>query len=494
MTAAEAIRRAWSSRLSGRRVSGRRASRAVTALVIFAGFAASCSTPSAAPHEPRTAPGAPTLPAAVPSTGAATSTTDSTNISSAGADWTTYGHDASRSGADTTSPPATNPHPAWTSTPLDGAVYAQPLVIGSSVIAATENNSLYSLNASTGKINWSRHLAPPVSGSSLPCGNIDPSGITGTPVADPSTRTLWVVSFSPPAAHTLWQIDLDNGQILGSRPADPPGADPVSEQQRGALTLAGGTVYIPYGGLYGDCGNFRGWLAGLSATSPVDRSMAVYKTPAERAGIWAPPGAVIDGAGDLLVATGNGLPANVPGDANSVIRLDPSLRVLARFTAPDFQHLSETDTDLGSISPVLLPGGNVLQVGKEGVGYLLPPNLGSPLETLHVCGGAFGAGAVAGDNIYLSCFDGLYSLNVSGTGRLSSGWSATGIGPGPPVVAGGVVWTIDRSGALDGFSRSTGAKVYSYPVAVAGSFPTLAAARGALFVADGHRIIAFAGV
>jgi len=188
----------------------------------------------------------------------------------------------------------------------------------------------------------------------------------------------------------------------------------------------------------------------------------------------------------------------VPGDANSVLRLDPSLRVLARFTAPDFTHLSETDTDLGSISPVLLPGGNVLQVGKEGIGYLLPPNLGPPLETFHACSGAFGAGVVAGDNIYLSCFDGLYDIkltgaNLSGSGRLSSGWSVTGVRPGPPIVAGGVVWTVDRNGALDGFTQSTGARVYSHPVAVAGSFPTLAAAGGTLFVPDGRRIIAFAG-
>ena len=477
---------------------------AVGALLISAAVGTSCSSGGVAARTPRTARGVPTLPTAVPSTAPTTASghssstgSSTTGSSTTGADWVTFGHDASRSGVDATSPPATSPRPAWISVALDGALYAQPLVVGSSVIAATENNSLYSINASTGKVNWSRHLAPSVNGSSLPCGNIDPSGITGTPVADPSTHSLWVVTFTTPAAHTLWQIDLDDGHVLGSRPADPSGADAVSEQQRGALALTGGRVYIPYGGLYGDCGSYHGWIVGMSATSPADRAEVTYETPAEQAGIWAPPGPAVDSAGDLLVATGNGTPASVPGDANSVLRLDPSLKVVARFTAPDFEHLSETDGDLGSTSPVLLPGGDVLQVGKEGIGYVLPRGLGSPLQTFHVCGGGFGAGAVSASNVYLSCFDGLYSLNlsrnVSGAGHLSSGWSATGIHPGPPVVAGGVVWMVDRGGALDGFSQSTGAKVYSYPVAVAGSFPTLAASGGRLFVADGHRIIAFGG-
>ena len=78
--------------------------------------------------------------------------------------------------------------PSWTAS-VDGAVYAQPLVVGSEVIVATENDSVYALNASTGAVLWMRHLASPVP-SGLPCGNILPSGITGTPVADVATAAL----------------------------------------------------------------------------------------------------------------------------------------------------------------------------------------------------------------------------------------------------------------------------------------------------------------
>ena len=70
---------------------------------------------------------------------------------------------------------------AW-NTPLDGAVYAEPLVVGGHVIVATENNSLYSLNADTGQVEWQTNIGIPATRSELPCGNIDPLGITGTPV------------------------------------------------------------------------------------------------------------------------------------------------------------------------------------------------------------------------------------------------------------------------------------------------------------------------
>ena len=177
-----------------------------------------------------------------------------------------------------------------------------------------------------------------------------------------------------------------------------------------------------------------------------------------------------------------------------MVRLNPSLRVLARFTAPDYKSLSQTDRDLGSVSPAVVAGGNVLQVGKEGIGYLLPSNLTGTLRTFHVCDGAFGGTAVDGNNVYLSCFDGLYALAVTATAEAAVKWSVTGIRPGPPIVAGGAVWAVDRDGTLLGYSENNAAKRYSYPVAVAGSFPTLSASSGRLFVADGTRVIAFAGV
>jgi hypothetical protein len=73
-------------------------------------------------------------------------------------------------------------------------------------------------------------------------------------------------------------------------------------------------------------------------------------------------------------------------------------------------------------------------------------------------------------------------------------WSVTSVRPGPPIVAGGVVWVIDRAGALVGFSESTGRQVYRYPLSVAGSFPSPAAGGGRLFAPDGDRLVVFEGV
>lgn len=455
-----------------------------------------------------TQPGGPagTVPNTTTTTASATTTTAPTTTASAPAapttpsaptGWLTYDHDPQHTGTDPTtaaaSPP--NPHPAWTSPLLDGAVYAQPLVTDHAVIVATENDSLYSLDPSTGAIQWMRHLATPVNATTLPCGDINPSGITGTPVIDAATRLVWVVTFSPdPDRHTLWAVHLQDGTVATSKPADPPNADPSTEQQRGALALTNGRVYIPYGGLYGDCGDYHGQVEAISTaigTAATATRPLTYTTPATEAGIWAPPGPVVDGAGDLLVATGNGEPANPPGDANSVILLTPTLSKQAIFTAPDYATLSQTDRDLGSTSPTLV-GADVLEVGKEGVAYLLDPTLHPTATPTKVCAGGFGGTAVDGTTVFLSCFDGLYALHVNPNG-VTTDWEVTTIKPGPPIVAGGTVWTVDRGGHLDGYQTRSGRPVYTHAVAVAGSFPTLAAYRGSLYVPDGDRIEVFAG-
>src|SRR6266496_2724205 len=80
---------------------------------------------------------------------------------------------------------------------ISGNVYAQPLYIeggpnGPMIIAVTESNNVYALNATTGTVIWQRNLGTPVSISQLFCGNIDPIGITGTPVVDLASRSLFL--------------------------------------------------------------------------------------------------------------------------------------------------------------------------------------------------------------------------------------------------------------------------------------------------------------
>ena len=165
-------------------------------------------------------------------------------------DWPSYHKDLARSGFDATT--VRSPKTLWESEKLDGDVYAEPLIVGNRVLIATEQNSVYSFELGTGKRIWKVSLGTPVSISQLGCGDIDPSGTTGTPVADPSARRLYVVARVQPNHHELFTVDITDGSIISHRMVDPTGSDPRVQQQRGALALSQGRVYIPFGGLYGD--------------------------------------------------------------------------------------------------------------------------------------------------------------------------------------------------------------------------------------------------
>lgn len=109
--------------------------------------------------------------------------------------WTTYHHDALRSGIDPDSTSPVAPSVRWQSPMLDEHIWGQPLVYGSLVYVATENDSVYALNAATGAIMWQRSAGNAVDSGQLQCGDIDPHvGITSTPVIDPSTNKIYVVA------------------------------------------------------------------------------------------------------------------------------------------------------------------------------------------------------------------------------------------------------------------------------------------------------------
>jgi hypothetical protein len=417
------------------------------------------------------------------------------------ADWPTYDRTAGRGGVSISSPAPSVVRQSW-SVAVDGAVYAQPLIVGSEVIIATENDSVYALDASTGALRWMRHLATPVPGG-LPCGNIHPSGITGTPVADAAAGTLWVVTFTsqPAFGHTLWELDLNTGRTVWQRPIDAAGSDPRAQQERGALTLLGSRVYVPFGGLAGDCSDYKGRVVGapVSGSGP----LVSFTTDNERqAGIWAPGGETVSG-GSLYVATGNGTPYDQVDDSDSVLRLSPELTLQDRFTPTDFEALSADDQDLGSTPPALLPGGLVFQVGKQGVGYVLDGarlgGTGGQLASAKVCEGGFGGNAVDGSTVVFSCYDSLRAIQVTsgpdGGAAIRALWSVTGTSAGPPIIAGGVVWDVSRSGTLSGYRLSSGDRMFSAPTApVITDFPSLSASGSRLIVPEGDTVVSYLGI
>src|SRR5215469_7060852 len=200
-------------------------------------------------------------------------------------DWATYHQNSARAGRAAGTPDPAALQDLWRQ-PLDGAVYAEPLVVGGQVIVATENDSVYALDAETGKVLWRSHLGSPVSQADLPCGDIDPLGITSTPVYDPATGLVFTVAEIQGPAHVLVGLDVTTGQIKVRRLVDPPGIDPLAYQQRAALALSDGKVYVSFGGLYGDCGNYRGTV--VASRTDGSGPLLTFQVPTTREGaIWA---------------------------------------------------------------------------------------------------------------------------------------------------------------------------------------------------------------
>jgi outer membrane protein assembly factor BamB len=412
-------------------------------------------------------------------------------IVAADAPWPTYLGSAARFGVGFSSPALDSIKQAWSSS-LDASLYAQPLLAFGHVFAATENDTVYSFDASTGALAWHQHLGEPISGGSLPCGNIDPSGITSTPVIDPATATLYVVGFVQPGRHVLWALDTATGSIRWQRTIDPPALSPRVHQQRSALTLSKGRVYVPYGGLWGDCGDYRGWVVAASADGNGD--LLSYRVKSSReGGIWAPGGATIDPAGNLYVAVGN---AEGPGFnyGNAVIRLTPDLVEQDYWAPSNWASLNASDTDVGSITPALLQDGLVFQAGKAGIGYLIHGSpmggIGGEVFSARVCNGLdYGAVAYAPPFLYVPCrFIGVTALKL-GSNRFDIAWKVAG-GGNTPVVAGGWLWTIGGT-TLVQVALDSGAVQSRTPLPGAAAFATVSAGYGRLYVPAGSTLVAF---
>lgn len=445
-------------------------------------------------------------PRAGPSPSAAPSTAPRPTSREIGApDWPTYHGDAARSGVLRGAPlggfqPAATRR-EWQTEALDGDVYASPLVAGGLVVVATENDTVYGFDAAAGdqpRQVWKRHLAEPVDASTLPCGGIRPvSGITSTPVADPGRDVLYVVGFVRPAQHVLYTLRLSTGDVQGSRQVDASGESPRNHQQRGALALANGYVYVPFGGLYGDCGQYHGRVLGVPVAGG---DMVQYQTSCSReCAIWAPGGPTVDSSGDLWVATGNGEPFGRFTAGNAVLRLPPDLSKPRDFFAPkDWADLSRSDQDLGSTSPILLEGGLVWISGKGSTGYLLRRDhlggIGGQAFAGEVCP-TFASAIASGDMVYVTCpEDGrMQALRVDpGRPSFSRTWEVRRSAPGAPILAFGALWVIDTgNGTLAALDPGSGRTLFSLPGGGGETphFVTPAAANGHVYAAIGRRLV-----
>ena len=215
------------------------------------------------------------------------------------------------------------------------------------------------------------------------------------------------------------------------------------------------------------------------------------------AAIWTPSGVSVDGDGNVLAATGNATAQTSGRDlSNSVIRLSPQLEVIDSWTPRNRDQLSRGDIDLGQIAPVVVPGGLVLEVGKDGIGYLLRNSaLGGTAGQVfdaRVCdSGAWGGTARVESRVFVACGEGLAAVDVSGE-RFSVAWRSTGFATGPPIVTGNTVWSLDISGGtLRAFAAATGQSLRTVRVGALAHFATPTAGGGLLFVGADRRVLAF---
>ncbi len=409
-------------------------------------------------------------------------------------DWPQYHRNAARSGLGPLIPALGSPQAAWAAD-VDGDVYASPLIVAGHVLIATENDTVYSLDLFTGAVVWKEHLGDPVDASSLPCGDISPvSGITGTPAADTVAGRLYVVAFLRGYHHVLFTLSLVDGQVVAQQAIDPPESQPSVQQERGALALGSGYAYIPFGGLYGDCGNYNGYLEAVPLAGGPVRS---YRVPSSReAGIWSAAGPTVAASGSVYVVTGNGASLSAFDYSNSVVELSPDLSSVQSYFAPaNWISLNATDTDLGSVGATLLPSlGVVVAIGKEGVAYLLREDqlggVGGQVASAGVCSGSWGGTAWSGSTVFIPCADGLVALSVSST-SFSVAWKVGHPILGSPIVTAGAVWAIEADSAkLYALDPSSGAELYSTDLGAARHFSTLAATEGFVIAPAGTRVVA----
>ncbi len=290
-----------------------------------------------------------------------------------------------------------------------GNVYAQPLYLDNgpggraTIIAVTESNNVYALDAVDGSIIWERNVGPPVPG--LDCSLFDPLGITGTPVVDLASRALFLDAMTTPDGgntikHYIISLNVDTGNTNPGWPVDVEERANYNgvtftaaiQMQRPALAIVGNILYVGYGSMQ-DCDpSFHGWLVGVSIDNPasVMAWAAATANGFHGGAIWGVGGVASDGT-NPFVTTGNTWTTGTWSGGEAVIRFQPGpifTSSPADYWVPlNWFDLDNFDLDLGGSGPLLVdvpgatPSNLVVALGKDGNAYLLNRgNLGGLAE------------------------------------------------------------------------------------------------------------------
>jgi len=232
---------------------------------------------------------------------------------------------------------------------------------GNGVFFASASNDVYAIDETSGLTVWH---------TNLPGGG---DGIRGTPVVDPASRTYFV-ALGAAGHHEVHALSVDDGSertgwpvILSTATLTVNGVpfNSGAQNEHGALLFNNNTgiLYVPFGGEYGDGGNYRGWIVAINTANPTQVSGWVSAGTQE--GIWEHGGLASDGT-SIFAPTGNGSYRGQGklSDSEEIVRVTG----MASFTrsapnvyvSPNWQNMDGTDKDFSSSSPayVVLPAGS----------------------------------------------------------------------------------------------------------------------------------------
>jgi len=288
-----------------------------------------------------------------------------------------------------------------------GNMWASPLYLGPAsasgkglFFAVTTGNDVIAIDEASGTTVWTKSIGTPATANGVSCGNIHPLGILSTPVIDAATRTIYVAgavgNTTTIQKHVIMAYNADDGTEKAGWPVDTTGLTSGSvtftappQNQRSALSLVGGKLYVGYGGHIGDCGAYHGWIVAVDTTDPTKK--AGWATLGQGEAIWAAGGFASDGT-SIFPVTGNhtgssGGDARSTADSEQVVRLT-GMATLTRndqnlYFPSTWKTMDTADADLGGSNSVLLsvagatPSNLIAAVAKDGNMYLLnPTNLG----------------------------------------------------------------------------------------------------------------------
>lgn len=279
-----------------------------------------------------------------------------------------------------------------------GNMWASPLFAANGpsgkgvFIAVTTGNDVIAMDEKDGHVVWTKNIgsSPTANQSGSPtCGNIHPLGILSTPVIDATNRKVYVagaIGTTSIMRHEIHALSLDDGSdaATGGWPVNVSALSAGSltfmaanayQNQRGALSLVNGILYVTYGGHVGDCGAYHGWVVAADTTaSPV--ATGAWATGGQGEAIWAAGGTASDGNGVVVMTGNNTARVSTHADSEELIRLTGLAKADKSdtnvFYPTSWQSMDSGDYDLGSSSPIYVevpgatPSSYFIAISKDG--------------------------------------------------------------------------------------------------------------------------------